>query len=579
MIDKDSLKRLLGDIPLTAEMYWLIRQGGRPLSRSFTFDQLEKSLPEWCRQAQQGRKKIQKKHNVEQGQKILIICTLRYWINYCTLLGIALYGLGHEVTFAFFPYANWWAALSHFNIRRQNAYAKKVLKLAEPCIHPVSLYDLEKKVPVNGAYAGIPAELQESVKSVSLRDAQYTLQVEEIETTSPDSTSGALYHLRLKRNLSAAHTLYSWLHSGDQSPEPDVVLTPNGSILEMGAAYQTARFLNIPTITFEFGEQRGRIWFDLNREVMHQITDELWEARKDQPFTTQEQMRVQDLYESRQNASLWKNFSRLWQDLPSQGGDRTREELGLDSRPVVLLAANVIGDSLTLGRQIFSRNMTEWLNETVQYFAGRQDAQLVIRVHPGEKYTQGPSVADLVMDLFPNPPEQIHVVQAEDKINTYDLIELADLGLVYTTTVGMEMAMSGIPVIATGHTHYRGKGFTFDPQSWEEYINMLESFINAPAGENTPSKAQVEEAWHYAYCFFFEYPNPFPWHLRDFWEEMDTWSMERVISEEGQSKFGDVFRCLAGQPRDWKKAPVSSAFSGVERELSIQTNLQGTEAG
>ncbi len=38
----------------------------------------------------------------------------------------------------------------------------------------------------------------------------------------------------------------------------------------------------------------------------------------------------------------------LWQEQPSQGGEQIRKTLQLDQRPVVLLAANVIGDSLTL---------------------------------------------------------------------------------------------------------------------------------------------------------------------------------------------------------------------------------------
>ena len=47
----------------------------------------------------------------------------------------------------------------------------------------------------------------------------------------------------------------------------------------------------------------------------------------------------------------------------------------------------------------------------------------------------------------------------------HDLVETAGLGLVYTTTVGLEMAMSGVPVIVIGQTHYRGKGFSLDPDS------------------------------------------------------------------------------------------------------------------
>jgi hypothetical protein len=69
--------------------------------------------------------------------------------------------------------------------------------------------------------------------------------------------------------------------------------------------------------------------------------------------------------------------------------------------------------------------------------------QLVVRIHPGELITKGPSVADVVRKVLPELPEHIHLVPAEAQINTYDIVEIAQLGLVYTTTVGMEMAMSG----------------------------------------------------------------------------------------------------------------------------------------
>jgi hypothetical protein len=319
----------------------------------------------------------------------------------------------------------------------------------------------------------------------------------------------------------------------------------------MGAVYAAARYLGLPVVTYEFGEQRQRIWLAQDGEVMRQETGSLWAARGGQPLTPAQWEQARELFASRQRASLWESFSRRWQGQPAEGGERVRQSLGLDARPVVLLAANVIGDSLTLGRQVFSSSMTEWLERTVQYFASRPDVQFVARIHPGERYTKGPSVADVVSRVLPELPEHVRLVAAGDPVNTYDLVEIADLGLVYTTTVGMEMAMSGVPVIAAGQTHYRGKGFTLDPGTWEAYFAQLAAALDDPAGCRL-SRAQVESAWNYAYRFFFEYPLPFPWHLLYFWEELADWSLERALSPEGQAEFGEAFRCLAGEPRRWQ---------------------------
>lgn len=539
---KPALKSLLGELPLAAEAYWQIRQNGKPLSKSFSMRRTRKRLPEWRAAVQAARRGMSRsvsafaEPDLRDGKRVMIFATLRYWIEHATLLGMVLSGLGHEPTLAYLPYANWRTPLNRFDLRRHNAYARSVLGGAAPFLQSLSLLD----VPASGGE--LPQSLVEAIRDVSVRDVQYTLQVEEVDQ------KGELYDLRLERNLQAASAALTWMAAN----LPDVVLTPNGSILEMGAVYQVSRFLGIPVVTYEFGEQRGRIWLAQNAEVMLQETDALWQKRRDTGLTEAQREQVRALYTSRQRADLWQNFSRRWQGQPGKGGERARADLGLDDRPVVLLPANVIGDSLTLGRQVFTQTMTEWLLRTVEFFAEQPQTQLVVRIHPGERYTKGPSVAEVIRGAFHETPlpENIHLVAADDPVNTYDLVEIADMGLVYTTTVGLEIAMSGAPVIVAGQTHYRNKGFSLDPASWEAYFQMLDLVLRDPEKFRL-SKAQVEQAWSYAYRFFFEYPRPFPWHLLHFWNELEEWPMARVLSAEGQAEFGETFRYLLGEPVKW----------------------------
>ena len=536
LISRRALKQVLGELPFTAEVYWQLRQQGRPLNKSFSLRRVENSLPAWREQVESARRQA------PPGKRVLLFSTLRYWVEHATLLGMALAGLGHDASLIFLPTNNWRKPITRFDLRRQNAYATRALQPAAPYLKAVSLLDIRP-----GKHA-LPDALERMVEEISIRDVQYTLQIEAVDRQPGAQTPSArLYSLRLQRNSQAARAALAWM----QANRPDVVIVPNGSILEMGVVYQAARFLDIPVVTYEFGEQRGRIWLAQNAEVMRQETGALWAARKDLPLNEDQWEQTRALFASRQRASLWENFSRRWQGLPSQGGEQVRRALGLDARPILLLAANVIGDSLTLGRQVFSESMTEWLQRSVLYFAGRPDVQLVVRIHPGERYTKGPSVADVVRQALPNLPEHIHLVQAGDPVNTYDLVEIADLGLVYTTTVGMEMAMSGAPVIVAGQTHYRGKGFTLDAESWESYFELLEQVLSGPQ-QRRLTRSQVEQAWNYAYRFFFEYPCPFPWHLLHFWNEMETWPLQRVLSPEGQAEFGEAFRYLSGEPRRWQ---------------------------
>lgn len=531
MLDKSSLKDKLGDLPLFPELYWQIRNSGRSVSAKFDLTRLSGDLPSWASAAQNARQQVDR--SAHQAKSVLLFATQRYWLEHVTLMGTALAGMGHNVAIAYLPYAEWMKPLNRFDARRQSLYISSVLNRLDSLVTIVPWLGVKQNQP-------LPAELQAAIELTSLRDTQYTLQVEDV------STDSELYHLRLDRNTQAAQSALAWM----QKNKPDIVVIPNGTILEFGTVYQVARYLGIPTITYEFGEQRERLWLAQDGEVMRQETDGMWAACGDQPLTEAQLLQVQTLFSARQRASLWENFARRWQGTPSVGGEKVRQTLGLDARPVVLLATNVIGDSLTLGRQVFSDSMTDWLDRTVRWFAEHAEAQLVIRIHPGELITKGPSVADVVKRALPDLPAHIHLIAADAEINTYDIVEIADLGLVYTTTVGMEMAMSGVPVIAVGNTHYRGKGFTLDADSWDAFFEVLDSVLSDPKTHRL-SRQQVDLAWNYAYRFFFEYPHPYPWHLLHFWQDIEEWPLARVLDDEGQAQFGRTFEYLLGKSVDW----------------------------
>jgi hypothetical protein len=533
-MDKKTVKQLLGEIPLTVELYWLLRQRNQPLKSRFLLKNLQMTLPEACSQVKPFAQKAPK------GKKVFIFATLHFWIEHAAMLGMALAGKGHRVTLAYVPYAEWHKPISKFDLRRQNLYARQVLQEAAPYLKQVSFLD------VHPFFQTLPHELADAVDQVSAFDTQYTLQVEDVNRQDPT------YLLRHERNLAAARAALTWF----KGHRPDVVIVPNGTIQEFGVVYQVARYLEIPVVTYEFGDQREHIWLGQNREIMRHDTDALWEARREEPLSGKEIEQLNALFSARMQAATWENFSRLWQGIPAQGGSQVRASLGLDDRPVVLLATNVLGDSLTLGRQVFSRSMEEWITRTVQYFAGREDTQLVIRVHPGEALTHGTSMVEVVQNTLPRLPAHIHLVGPAEKINTYDLVDAADIGLVYTTTVGMEMAMSGKPVIIAGKTHYRGRGFTFDPATWEEYFSQIQILLANPTAYHL-TKDQIDLAWQYAYRFFFEFPFPFPWHLVRFWDDYKARPMSYILGEEGVRRYEATFRFLAGEPIDWKKGLTS----------------------
>jgi hypothetical protein len=514
-------------MPCVPEIYRFVRKSAGPATGHQRLDWAERDLADWFLQAKGTSCAM------EYTRNIALFAVQPYWIRLQMLIGLTLAGMGQRVSLAYLPYGKYFRPAGQWDIRQQNLYLCEALKGVEPFVA------VQPLLPARWRGA-LPAALAQAVASVTERDMQYIQQSEKVQL------EGELYRMRLARNTEAMCAAYGWL----RDKPPDWIVIPNGAIMEFEMVYKAARFLNIPAVTFEYSELGQSIWLAQNEDVMQVQTDRLWQQYRDIPLTETQKTEIGDFFAKRKRPQVWEKMVFRYQGVESEGGQKLRASLGLNQRPVVLLATNVIGDSVTLGRQIFTESMSDWLERTLLYFARRSDLQLVVRIHPGEALTPGPSSAEVVRMVLPNLPENIRLIPADGQVNTYDIIEIADLGLVYVTTAGLEMALSGVPVLTAGKTHYRGKGFTLDPDHWQEYESILDRCPDQLSSLRLDQR-QVALAWNYAYRFFFQFPHPFPWHLYHIEEDLREWPLHRVLSPEGQTQFGKTFRYLSGEPIEW----------------------------
>lgn len=544
---KFILKQVLGSLPMIPEIYQHWWAGDRPPSVGYRADKLMHALPGWVVAASQIRQQLKN----ADSSRVLVFGYLRWWLEYTCALATLLAAQGHDVELAFLPYRRWTDPVSRFDIRRQRALLFRILRQLDPVL---TLHDLTATNP-----AHLPGELARQMMAQSQIDVQYTLQREDIDFDSPDGLRD-LIELRQARNQAVATAALSLFRNNKY----DVVIIPNGSILEFGALYRTAKYVGVPVVTFEFGEQRERMWLAQNAEAMRLDTSAIWSSKGNIPLTEKELEALRALYQARRRGRLWQNFARQWQPGESRGAQAVCQQLCLDrSQPIVLLCTNVVGDSLALDRQIFSQGMADWLEHTVRYFVQRPQAQLVVRVHPGELLGAGYPSIEIVRDALPEQPPHVITVPPESEINTYDLIEVAHMGLVYTTTVGMEMVMAGVPVVVSGTTHYRDKGFTYDPETFSEYFAMVDRLLAEPLERRLP-RDKIELAMRYAYRFFFEYPFTCPWHLVSFWDDIEANPLEHVVTHEGLRPYMKTIRALLGEPIDWSQR----ALEGTENVVS-----------
>jgi len=181
------------------------------------------------------------------------------------------------------------------------------------------------------------------------------------------------------------------------------------------------------------------------------------------------------------------------------GTDRFSSQLratkAIDARfdGAVLLALNSSWDSAALGLHEVFDTSARWIIDTVRFLLENTSARIVVRQHPAERFDIGRSSDDyggLLRDNFDDNPRVIFIAAA-DPVNSYDLLDLVSVVLVYTSTFGIEAALKGKVVITPSSSYYSRLGFVWRATSRAQYDDQL---VKAVAGRYTVSEQMKADA-------------------------------------------------------------------------------------
>tara|TARA_R110002110_G_scaffold415719_1_gene654200 strand:- start:36088 stop:37740 length:1653 start_codon:yes stop_codon:yes gene_type:complete len=229
-----------------------------------------------------------------------------------------------------------------------------------------------------------------------------------------------------------------------------------------------------------------------------------WEKYSKQPLSDSARAKVKNWLENRtQGLDMILNTAAI--------GEHHTDEFSLSTlensdKPKALLCANVIWDCAALNKQIIFEDMMDWLIQIIKWFESRPEYELIIKPHPVEENPLLPQTVETVQKSLLKRdikiPSNVFLLSAKVKCTVYDLFRYAKVGLMHTSTVGMEMAALGMPVITSAKAPYRGYGFTIDCSDKSHFFNQLIATLDAEAGIRTQ---QIENAYKFIYFYRFHY--------------------------------------------------------------------------
>ncbi|GAB4360822.1 MAG: hypothetical protein Kow0026_23480 [Oricola sp.] len=304
----------------------------------------------------------------------------------------------------------------------------------------------------------------------------------------------------LRRYLKTAILTYRAMHRLLAGRRYDVVVLNHGIYVPQGIFAETARRAGVRVVTWHPAYRRGCFIFNHDETYHHGLMAEPASAWADMRWDESRRAMIENYLKSR-----WvgrNDWVRFHSD-PVLDASSIERETGVDfSRPTIGLLTNVVWDAqLHYPANAFD-TMLDWLIETISYFAGRPDLQLLIRVHPAEYSGTVPSrqpVIEEIRKAFPVLPENVFIIPPDSRLSTYVAMAQCNAAIIYGTKTGVELTAQGIPVIVAGEAWIRGKGVTLDATSRDDYFRLLDTLPLA----GRLDRKQQERALKYAYHFFF----------------------------------------------------------------------------
>ena len=291
-----------------------------------------------------------------------------------------------------------------------------------------------------------------------------------------------------------------------QQYRPHSVVVEQGFQYDMRIAVEIARKFNCKTIAIENSFLKDYFFMDSSSGGIcnrHFLARNAWDIIKAHSLDVSQKEKV-------------RNFMASYSTTISQGSNAALEELRQKAtkgsqKKIALLFGQVATDAAIVMDSYIYPDILDFMEDAAQIMKEYQEEyQLVIRLHPKEAYGNNhhgvPFDNMTLKRLQERGIDQLdHVTIFHSKeVNTYQLMELAELGLVINSQTGLEFLSQYKPLVVLGDAFYANKGFTHDVSCQEAFPLIVKKVIENPALSDH-QKSAIDQ---FLYYMIFEYLYP-----------------------------------------------------------------------
>ena len=271
----------------------------------------------------------------------------------------------------------------------------------------------------------------------------------------------------------SAWNVYSQFSDLIEKENPRAVVLFNGMFFPEAAARHACLTKGVRVITHEVGLRPHTAFFTTGEATAYPMHIE------PEFLLTPEMNKQLDGYlSSRFQGDFSMAGIRFWPEIkPLDPSFNAKAE---SFHKIVPVFTNVIFDTSQVHANTIFPHMFAWLENVYEVARAHPGILFVVRAHPDENRPgkeSRESVGDWVRASGITTLPNVVFYESNEFINSYELIRLSHLVMVYNSTIGLEASLLGKPVIAGGKARFTQLDTSFYPASIENYNKLLNDLL------------------------------------------------------------------------------------------------------
>jgi len=480
------------------------------------------------------------------SKKILIFSAFRGQFYMNLILAIFLVWRGHKVIFSYLPFLQ--SPIKE--PRHDDLSAEKYLEYALSSVERLSNGRI-RCINLNGLINSPIRVDRKFIAKRAMYDAIMSLRREKNDWNDPIYKKEVEHYERIGEKVQKAVRSFF----KNKANNIDICILANGATFLNAHVLSICNEYTVPVNCFD------KFSFRNVRNVCHggnirsfSDLDSIWECRDKLGFgnsgiSDAAINKTMDLLEQRRKGITTEWVTKVHKDNNNENYPANFLEFR-DKKEYVLICPNVPFDAGYEELTSLFDSMRDWLVTTVRYLIENTDKNIVIRGHPDEDRWRVEETLEVILHQENIDVKKLYIIPGKVKFDTYKVIDGMDCGIVFSSTIGLEMAMLGKPVLVGSPIYYSRKGFTYESDSVDGYLELLHDMVNNTSNYKL-SKNKIRNSKICHFLLHYGVQVPFPYDKPSGVERIPP---QNIVKHESVKKYLSTFDSLSLTQDEWLKA-------------------------